>query len=485
MTRLFRLATYIPQVQAYLDAETKKVMDDCTAKFSNLRKGQALTKLPIEATSQTVILDRVKKYGEGCKKFYSDKGNISGAVYNNEEAHWNFLSEVMRHSLISNPLHIDEFLYVTQMEAEIIRWTLDLYNGDKEACGIVTSGGTESILLAMLSYRVQCQKEKGITKPNVVCSETAHCAFDKAAFYFGFELRKIPVTKDLLADYEGIKRAVDSNTICIVASCPEYAFGTYDPVSKIAALAQSWGIGCHSDCCLGSYINPFIEELGYPLQEMYDFRVPGVTSISCDPHKYAYGPKGASICMFRTKKQRNYQLYCNTEWNGGIYATTCIAGSRPGSIICGTWAAMLKFGRNGYKEKARGILEAQKQMRLAFEEDPDIQVVSVHTSPIFSFTSSTINSIAVAEQMQKIGNWIISKLQRPPAGHLALTDASCGNWKDFVNTLRGSVKAMKADPSLNKNHDTALYGITGSIPDKRLLRDFICMHQAAMLDTLE
>lgn len=259
----------------------------------------------------------------------------------------------MRHSLVSNPLHIDEFLYVTQMEAEIIRWTIDLYHGDKDACGIVTSGGTESILLAMLSYRVQGYKEKGITKPNVVCSETAHCAFDKAAFYFGFELRKIPLGKDFLADFENMKRAVDSNTVCLVASCPEYAFGTYDPVEKIAALAQSWGIGCHSDCCLGSYINPFIEECGYPLATKFDFRVPGVTSISCDPHKYAYGPKGASICMFRTKKQRNYQLYCNTEWNGGLYATTCIAGSRPGSVIAGTWASMLKFGRNGYKEKAR------------------------------------------------------------------------------------------------------------------------------------
>lgn len=124
----------------------------------------------------------------------------------------------MRHSLIANPLHIDEFLYVTQMEAEIIRWTLDLYNGDKDSCGIVTSGGTESIILALLAYKVQCFKEKGVTKPNIVCSETAHCAFDKAGFYFGIEVRKVPITKDLMADFEGMKKAVDSNTICLVAS---------------------------------------------------------------------------------------------------------------------------------------------------------------------------------------------------------------------------------------------------------------------------
>jgi len=281
-----------------------------------------------------------------------------------------------------------------------------------------------------------------------------------------------------------MKRAIDSNTICLVASCPEYAYGNFDPVEQIAALAQSWDIGCHSDCCLGSYVNPFIEKLGYPLSNKFDFRVPGVTSISCDPHKYAYGPKGCSILMFRARKLREYQLYVNTEWNGGIYATTCIAGSRSGANIVGTWASMLKHGKKGYEEKARGILEAQKSIKEAFADHPDIRVTSIHTSPIFSFTSATVNAIAIAEQMHKIGHWIIAKLQRPAGGHLAITDANQKNWKDFVNTLNSAVKQMKGDPSLNKNYDTALYGMTGAIPDKRLLREFICMHQSAMLDTI-
>jgi len=137
-------------------------------------------------------------------------------------------------------------------------------------------------------------------------SETAHCAFDKACFYFGIELRKVPITSNFLTDFEGMKKNIDSNTICLVASCPEYAFGTYDPVEKIAALAQSWGIGCHSDCCLGSYVNPFMDKLGYDNKVLFDFRVPGVTSISCDPHKYAYGPKGCSLTLFREKQTREY-----------------------------------------------------------------------------------------------------------------------------------------------------------------------------------
>ena len=143
----------------------------------------------------------------------------------------------MRPALPSNPLHLAEFAYCNTMEAEILRWTLNLYNGGPETCGILTSGGTESIILCMLAYREKCLKEKGVTKPNIVCSETAHAAFDKAGFYYQIEIRKIPITKDFMADFDAMKRAVDKNTICLVASAPEYAYGNYDPVEKIATLA--------------------------------------------------------------------------------------------------------------------------------------------------------------------------------------------------------------------------------------------------------
>lgn len=162
---------------------------------------------------------------------------MTGAVYTKDDDHWNFISDVMRASIVSNPLHIDEFLYVTQLEAELIRWTLDLYNGGPEACGIVTSGGTESIILAMLAYREKAKAEKGITQPNMVMSETAHCAFDKGGFYFGIEVRKVPMTKNYKCDVQAMMNAIDSNTICLVASAPEYAFGNYEPVAEIAEIA--------------------------------------------------------------------------------------------------------------------------------------------------------------------------------------------------------------------------------------------------------
>ena len=179
---------------------------DCVKKFADKRKATGLRYLPDGGHAEDQILSRVKTEASVSKKRYDEGGNVTGAVYTKDESHWSFIADVMRASIVSNPLHLDEFAYVTQMEAEIIRWTLDLYRGDANACGLVTSGGTESILLAMLAYREKARAEKGVTKPNMIMAETAHCAFDKGGFYFGIEIRKVPMTKDFVADLAGMRR---------------------------------------------------------------------------------------------------------------------------------------------------------------------------------------------------------------------------------------------------------------------------------------
>lgn len=224
-----------------------------------------------------------------------------------------------------------------------------MYNGDQNVCGILTSGGTESNLLACLAYR-EFGLKKGITKPNIVMSRTAHASFDKAGFYFSIEIRTIPIGKNLRMDFDKFKRAIDSNTVALICSGPDWPYGTFDPVPKVAALAKKLGIGCHVDCCLGSFINPFVQECGFKTPHQIDFRVPGVTSLSCDPHKYGLGPKGVSVLCFTNKEWRNYQFFSTGRWNGGFYATTNIAGSRPGNVIVATWAVMVKIGYDGYKK---------------------------------------------------------------------------------------------------------------------------------------
>jgi sphinganine-1-phosphate aldolase len=220
--------------------------------------------MPAIGMSESLILARIERGAKASDKLYTnDKGNLAGGVYKKGDDHWNFISECVRISIVSNSLHATDFAYVIQMEAEIIRWTLNLYKGDKESCGLCIGGGTESICLAMLAYRQRGLKDRGITKPNIVMSETAHPAHDKACHFFNIECRKIKMTSDFKADFDAMKAATNSNTVAIIASAPEYAFGNYDPVNDIAAFALSKDIGCHVDCCLGSYINPFIVELGY------------------------------------------------------------------------------------------------------------------------------------------------------------------------------------------------------------------------------
>lgn len=281
-----------------------------------------------------------------------------------DQSHWDFINSVMSKFVVTNALHVEEFEMISQCEAEIIRMCCNMYHGDKDTCGLISSGGTESIILACLAARER-GKERGVTMPNMVMSNTAHAAFDKASFMLGIELRKVQVTKDFRCDFKAMKGMVDSNTVLLVSSAPEYPYGNYDPAPEIAALALKWGINCHLDACLGSFINPFIEECGYKLPFKIDFRVPGITSISCDPHKYGMGPKGVSVLMFRNSNYRQYQFFATSSWNGGLYATTNIAGSRPGNVIVSTWAVMLKTGREGYLKCAQQVLDACQGVRKA------------------------------------------------------------------------------------------------------------------------
>lgn len=329
--------------------------------------------------------------------------------------------------VVTNPLHADEYSTVTQCEAEVIRMCCNMYNGDKNTCGLISSGGTESIILAVMAARERA-KERGVTKPNMVMSNSAHAAFDKASFFLQVELRKVPVTKDQRCDFKAMKAQIDSNTILLVSSAPDYPYGNYDPAPQIAALALKWGINCHLDACLGSFINPFIERSGFEIPHKIDFRVPGISSISCDPHKYGMGPKGVSVVMFRDSKVRSYQFFAASSWNGGLYATTTIAGSRPGNVIMGTWAVMLKLGQEGYAKNAKQILEACEGIKRAIRKDiPELKVASHDPSCVITLvghgTKDSINPLALKDVIKKYG-WRISPVQNPQGVHISMTMAT-------------------------------------------------------------
>ncbi|KAJ1948132.1 Dihydrosphingosine phosphate lyase, partial [Linderina pennispora] len=261
-----------------------------------------------------------------------EKGRASGAVYHGGEDMVKLTNQAYGMFNLSNPLHPGVFPGLRRIEAEVVQMVLDLYNGDG-CCGTTTSGGTESIIMAVRAHLVWAREERGITDPNIVVPVTIHAAFDKAAEYFRIGITHVPVDPTTgQADLRAMRRAIDSNTIMIAGSSANYPHGVADDLKAMSEMAIKYKIGFHVDSCLGSFIMPFLKEAGFP-EVPCDFRLPGVTSISCDTHKYGFAPKGTSVVMYRNEHIRRYQYFSIATWPGGIYASPTIAGSRCGAVI--------------------------------------------------------------------------------------------------------------------------------------------------------
>ena len=225
-------------------------------------------------------------------------GTVSGSLYSGDHDHYAFLGEVFTLFSHANVLQRDMYPSATKFEGEIIAMTSDLLHGT--GVGVVTSGGSESLITALYSYREHARETRGVTRPNVVMATTAHVALDKGAHWMGIEVRHAGLTDGYLADVEEMRVLIDDQTIALVGSAANYAHGLIDPIEEIAALAAEHGVGMHVDGCLGGWLLPWVERLGYAVP-LWDFRVAGVTSISADTHKYGYALKGSSVLLYRDK----------------------------------------------------------------------------------------------------------------------------------------------------------------------------------------
>ena len=227
----------------------------------------------------------------------------------------------------------------------------------------MTSGGTESLILAVLAYRGYARETRGVTRPNIVMPVTGHVGLDKAGHLLGVTVRHVsvdPVT--MTPSTRDLRRACDRNTLMILASAPQYAHGVMDPVTDIAALGLSLNIPVHVDACLGGFLIAFAERIGLQL-DPFDFRVPGVTSMSADTHKFGYAPKGSSVILYSSNEYIHHQYYVATEWTGGIFVSPTLAGSRSGGIIAATWASLMHHGWDGYISMTRQVISAADTVR--------------------------------------------------------------------------------------------------------------------------
>jgi len=327
-----------------------------------------------------------------------------------------------------------------------------------------------------------------------ILPETAHTAFRKAAEYFKIKIHLVPCpAPSYQVSIPHVTRLTNRNTIMLVGSAPNFPHGIIDDITSLSRLALKNNICLHVDCCLGSFLVPFLERAGYDT-EPFDFRLPGVTSISCDTHKYGFAPKGNSTVLYRSAKLRKYQYFISPDWSGGVYASPNMAGSRPGALIAGCWASLMSVGENGYVESCHKIVGAQKRIAEAITEREalgrDLRVVGRPLVSVVAFTSDTLDIYDVADGMSSRG-WHLNALQDPPAIHVAVTLPIVAVVDDLLRDLEAAVEDErekerrrvvegKGRKGAKKGDTAALYGVAGSLPDKTIVRELA----AGFLDTL-
>ncbi|MFO0691584.1 MAG: aminotransferase class V-fold PLP-dependent enzyme [Myxococcota bacterium] len=359
------------------------------------------------------------------------------------------LAEANQLYLYENALNPFRFPSVRQMEVDVVGIALSLLNAPEQANGCMTSGGTESILMAMKTARERARAERGVEHPTIVAPYSAHPAFAKAASYLRMELVAIPLRDDLRADVAAAAKLVDDRTAVVVGSAPCYPFGVVDPIPELAALASDRGASFHTDACLGGFLWPFWEALGETVPP-FDFRVDGVTTISADVHKYGYATKGASTISHRDGDHLlRHQLFAFRDWPGGGYASFAMAGARPAAPIAAAWAILHWLGRDGYVRLARKIRDTTRKLRAGIAA---IDGLFVHGDPemsLFAFGSTRHDLFAIADVMDDRG-WCLDRQTGPDALHLMVSpehervaDAFLADLREAVET-HGSSRGREA-----------------------------------------
>jgi sphinganine-1-phosphate aldolase len=408
-------------------------------------------------------------------------GQVSGTFYHAGDQHRAFLNKVFSLFSHENTIQFDLCPGLFKMESEIISMTAKMLNADAvkennpedQVCGTVTSGGTESILMAMKAYRDWARKEKGIDAPEVVMPHTAHPAFDKADQYFGIKMVHIPVSApDFRVDPTAVEAAINDNTAAIVGSAGNYPYGLIDPLDRLSDIALKHNVGFHVDGCLGGFILPWIEKLGYPVPP-FDFRLPGVTSMSADTHKYGFALKGTSVVLYRNNKLRRHQYFNVPDWPGGLYASPTAAGSRSGGLTAATWASMIYLGEEGYLAAARAIMGVADKIKEGIQKMPELALIGKPTF-VISFRSEELDVYHINDFMKARG-WRFNVLQLPPALHFCVTmpqTFAAGVAERFLEDLRAGVEYAKTKAG-TAAETTALYGLAGTLEGNQQVTELI------------
>ncbi|MBE9517053.1 MAG: aspartate aminotransferase family protein, partial [Bacteroidetes bacterium] len=302
---------------------------------------------------------------------------------------------------------------------------------------------TESIFLALTVAREEARERFGDNVPGeVILPETAHPAFLKGCQYLSLKPVVVPVSEDGKADPEAMKQAITHRTILMAASAPCFPYGVVDSIKEVGKIATKHKLLFHVDACMGGFMLPFMEDLGYEVPE-FDFRVSGVTSISLDAHKYGYAPKGTSIILYKSRKLRKKQFFIHTEWRGGIFASTTFMGTKSGGPVAGCWAIMNHLGREGYRDLAQEVMKTALRIRSGIENFNSLEIIGNPQMSLLAFTSKAGNIFNIGDALHRKG-WDLDRLQFPDALHLTVTSLNVGMEEKFLKDL-GEVLGEEQD----------------------------------------
>jgi len=462
----------VASVNEKIEKEYDEIMADLESSVKPYKDSfPSFNKLPETGRPRADILKEMESMRAQEEAHWRD-GFVSGAVYNGDEEHIEFLNQVYALHSQSNPLHADVWPSATKFEAEIVAMTADMLGGaGQDVCGTVSSGGTESIMLAMKAYRDRARDQKGITRPEMIVPVTAHAAFDKASQYFNIKTVHIPVDENFRADINAARKAITRNTVAIVGSAPSFPHGVIDPIDELSELARERGIGFHTDACLGGFVLPWAEKLGYPVSP-FDFRLPGVTSMSADTHKFGYAAKGTSVVLYRGQELRHYQYYTATDWPGGLYFSPTFAGSRPGALSAACWAAMTSIGADGYLAATKKIIETSESIKAGVREIPELHLMGVSLF-VIAFASDSLDIYKVLDAMTR-KKWSLNGLHKPACLHLCVTlrHTQPGIAERFIRDLEAAVAFVKANPD-EKGSMAPVYGMAATMPMRGVVSDML------------
>ncbi|MCB9285342.1 MAG: aspartate aminotransferase family protein [Lewinellaceae bacterium] len=427
----------------------------------------AMHHFPEKGQSPASILDELDHLRQ--QDIPWEAGKTWSLIYYLDDAHQDLVRRAYDSYFSANYLNSFVFPGLQQIEREVVRMAGELCHLSTSVGGL-TSGGTESILLAVLACREAAKKKAGKKRRrDILAPATVHPAFEKAAHLYGLRLVRIPVLEDQRLDVEAMKRQIGPETLMLVASAPCYPFGVIDPIEGVAELALEEGLPLHVDACLGGFLLPWAERLGY-VEEPWDFRVKGVTSISLDVHKFGFAAKGASVLLYRDMEQMKHQFFISTRFPGGMYVSPTLLGTRPGGAVAAAWAAIRHLGAEGYLAMAQPLFEGADRIRRFIGEIPELELVGTSRLNILAFrTVANRPDIFVLADFLEEKGWMVDRQQFPPCIHLTVLPTNLPVIGDYLDDLEAAVEFGRTHPAATAKGGAAMYGVMARLPFRGMI----------------